>query len=67
MRKGFLLGLALLLALGLASSAWAGGTIKLGVMEPLSGTFKDIGDRYLEGAVRRRGAQRQGRHQRHEG
>ena len=49
MRKGLLLGLALLLALGAASAAWAGGTIKLAVMEPLSGTFKDIGDRYLEG------------------
>ncbi len=49
MRKGLLVGLALLLALGVASAAWAGGTIKLGVMEPLSGTFKDIGDRYLEG------------------
>jgi branched-chain amino acid transport system substrate-binding protein len=30
-------------------SAWAADTIKLGVMEPLSGAFKDIGDRYLEG------------------
>jgi branched-chain amino acid transport system substrate-binding protein len=31
------------------SPVWAADTIKLGVMEPLSGTFKDIGDRYLEG------------------
>jgi branched-chain amino acid transport system substrate-binding protein len=30
-------------------SVWAAGPIKLAVMEPLSGTFKDIGDRYLEG------------------
>lgn len=33
-----------------ASMAMAGGTIKIGIMEPLSGSFKDVGDRYLEGA-----------------
>jgi branched-chain amino acid transport system substrate-binding protein len=31
------------------SPVWAADTVKLAVMEPLSGTFKDIGDRYLEG------------------
>lgn len=33
----------------LAVPAAAQDTIKLGVTEPLSGTFKDIGERYLEG------------------
>ncbi len=32
-----------------AATARAADTIKLGVTEPLSGTFKDIGERYLEG------------------
>lgn len=32
-----------------APTTWAADTIKLGVLEPLSGTFKDTGDRYLEG------------------
>lgn len=32
-----------------ALPAAAADTIKLGVTEPLSGTFKDIGERYLEG------------------
>lgn len=31
--------------------AAAEDTIKLGVTEPLSGTFKDIGERYLEGVI----------------
>ena len=35
--------------LGLAGFRRGSDTIKIGVMEPLSGTFKDIGDRYLEG------------------
>ena len=49
MRKAILVGMVLLLAVFTASASLAGGTIKLAVMEPLSGTFKDIGDRYLEG------------------
>lgn len=32
-----------------ASNGTAADTIKLGVTEPLSGNFKDIGERYLEG------------------
>ena len=36
-------------ALLVASPVWAADAVKLAVMEPLSGTFKDIGDRYLEG------------------
>jgi branched-chain amino acid transport system substrate-binding protein len=37
------------LALAIPALAAAQGTIKLGATEPLSGTFKDIGERYLEG------------------
>ncbi len=33
----------------LTADALASDTIKLGVVEPLSGTFKDIGERYLAG------------------
>ena len=41
-----------LLALAVALPVWAAeDTIKLGVTEPLSGTFKDIGERYLDGVV----------------
>ena len=32
-----------------ASNTMAKDTVKVGVMEPLSGNFKDIGERYLEG------------------
>lgn len=49
MRKGLiavLMALAVVLACG---PALADDTIKIGVMEPLSGTFKDIGERYLAG------------------
>lgn len=49
MRKLIVTLMVLMLALMGAAAASAGGTIKLAVMEPLSGTFKDIGDRYLEG------------------
>jgi hypothetical protein len=35
--------------LALPVFAAAQGTIKIGATEPLSGTFKDIGERYLEG------------------
>ncbi|MCF8031921.1 MAG: ABC transporter substrate-binding protein [Desulfarculaceae bacterium] len=49
MRKLIMVGMVLLLAVFTATASLAGGTIKLAVMEPLSGTFKDIGDRYLEG------------------
>ena len=46
----FFLGfLAAVLMLALPVMAAAEDTIKLGVTEPLSGTFKDIGERYLEG------------------
>ncbi len=38
-----------LVVMFMSSAVMAADTIKLGVMEPLSGTFKDIGDRYLEG------------------
>ena len=45
-----LFGLAVLsVLLALAGSAAAQDTIKIGATEPLSGTFKDIGERYLEG------------------
>jgi branched-chain amino acid transport system substrate-binding protein len=40
---------AVVLALAIPVLAAAQGTIKLGATEPLSGTFKDIGERYLEG------------------
>ena len=54
MKKGMwcLAGLAcflMFLAMMSPVPAAAADTIKLAVMEPLSGTFKDIGDRYLEG------------------
>ena len=52
MRKKFVCGLFVLslsLILGLPLGVMAADTIKIGVTEPLSGTFKDIGDRYLEG------------------
>jgi branched-chain amino acid transport system substrate-binding protein len=41
--------LSMVLMLSLPVMVQAEDTIKLGVTEPLSGTFKDIGDRYLEG------------------
>ena len=45
-----MLGLAVLsVLLALAVPAAAQDTIKIGATEPLSGTFKDIGERYLEG------------------
>jgi branched-chain amino acid transport system substrate-binding protein len=37
--------------LAFAGTAAAQDTIKIGATEPLSGTFKDIGERYLEGVV----------------
>jgi len=40
---------ALMVALPVCAAA--ADTIKMGTIEPLSGTFKDIGDRYLEGVV----------------
>ena len=47
-----MLGLAVLsVLLMLAVPAAAQDTIKIGATEPLSGTFKDIGERYLEGVV----------------
>lgn len=49
-RTMFFLGfIAATLMLTLPMLAAAEDTIKLGATEPLSGTFKDIGERYLEG------------------
>jgi branched-chain amino acid transport system substrate-binding protein len=39
------------LLLSVSDNEAAENTIKIGVMELLSGTFKDIGERYLDGAV----------------
>jgi branched-chain amino acid transport system substrate-binding protein len=41
--------LTVILLASLPATSRAAETIKLGVTEPLSGTFKNIGDRYLEG------------------
>lgn len=41
--------LAVVLVIAVPVLAAAQGTIKIGATEPLSGTFKDIGERYLEG------------------
>lgn len=53
MKKKILLSLAISLAMVMsfcfATKSQAAEPIKMGVCEPLSGTFKDIGDRYLEG------------------
>lgn len=52
MKKFSFISLILLTVILLASlpaTGRAAETIKLGVTEPLSGTFKNIGDRYLEG------------------
>ena len=49
MRKLAIACLALAMGLILTAGAWAADTIKLAVMEPLSGNFKDIGDRYAQG------------------
>jgi branched-chain amino acid transport system substrate-binding protein len=49
MRKFTVVCLTLALGLILATGAYAAETIKLAVMEPFSGNFKDIGDRYAEG------------------
>jgi len=54
MRKKFIGGLCVLfmaLMLALPVCTPAEDTIKIGVLEPLSGTFKDIGERFLEGVV----------------
>jgi branched-chain amino acid transport system substrate-binding protein len=50
-RFGFGLGLALALAFCLPFAVLAADTIKIGATEPLSGTFKDIGERYLDGVI----------------
>jgi branched-chain amino acid transport system substrate-binding protein len=53
MKKRMLFVVAVSLSIGAAffisANSQAAEPIKLGVVEPLSGTFKDIGDRYLEG------------------
>jgi branched-chain amino acid transport system substrate-binding protein len=52
MKKKFVWGLCFLslsLILWLPLGAMAADTIKIGATEPLSGTFKDIGERYLDG------------------
>ena len=55
MRRKLISGLCLLFAAVIMSlpavSGAASDTIKLGVTEPLSGTFKDIGERYLDGVL----------------
>ena len=43
------MAMAALVVMAMVVPVGAADTIKLAVMEPLSGTFKDIGDRYLEG------------------
>jgi branched-chain amino acid transport system substrate-binding protein len=43
------ISLAIVGAFFISANSQAAEPIKLGVVEPLSGTFKDIGDRYLEG------------------
>jgi branched-chain amino acid transport system substrate-binding protein len=45
-----ILFMALMLALPVCAPA-AEDTIKIGATEPLSGTFKDIGERYLDGVI----------------
>jgi branched-chain amino acid transport system substrate-binding protein len=51
MQKTFLLvSIALVLAVGFAAPLQAADPVKFGVIEPSSGKFKDIGDRYLAGA-----------------
>jgi branched-chain amino acid transport system substrate-binding protein len=51
MKKTCFILLSLTLTLSLiATSSFAAKTIRLGIVEPLSGTFKDQGDRYLAGA-----------------
>jgi len=53
MKKRMLFVVAISLAIAgaffITTNSQAAEPIKLGVCEPLSGTFKDIGDRYLEG------------------
>jgi len=48
-KKGLGLFLTVLAALLWVGAAFAADTIKVAGMEPLSGNFKDIGERYLEG------------------
>ncbi len=52
MKKKLVYGLcflSMILMMSLSDYALAEDTIKLGAVEPLSGTFKDIGERYLDG------------------
>ncbi len=54
MKKKLVYGLCFLsmvLMLALPVCAAAEDTIKIGATEPLSGTFKDIGERYLDGVM----------------
>jgi branched-chain amino acid transport system substrate-binding protein len=51
MKKVFGLAALSVLLLMLALPAVAEDTIKIAAMEPLSGSFKDIGERYLDGVV----------------
>jgi len=56
MKKGFLVWVSVIcfsmgLWLGIGPVQAADDTIKIGATEPLSGTFKDIGERYLDGVV----------------
>jgi branched-chain amino acid transport system substrate-binding protein len=52
MKKKLVYGLcflSMILMMSLSDYAAAEDTIKLGALEPLSGTFKDIGERYIQG------------------
>ena len=54
MKKKLVYGLcflSMILMLSLPFCAAAEDTIKIGATEPLSGTFKDIGERYLDGVL----------------
>ena len=44
MRMKHVAGLLAIIFFFAAAPAWAADTIKLAVMEPLSGTFKEVGD-----------------------
>ncbi|MBW2636158.1 MAG: ABC transporter substrate-binding protein [Deltaproteobacteria bacterium] len=48
-KKVFLIFTVFMVAFCFAATSLAADTVKIAVMEPLSGSFKDIGDRYYEG------------------
>ena len=49
MSSFYVILLSIILSVPLSGSGYAAEPIKLGVTEPLSGTFKNIGERYLDG------------------